>query len=102
MSRSAARVLLVIGLALLGSGLLVGVLPIKGHGVTCGGGFWSSDSASVSDLTSSFSGEDGGAGDACADRRSTLRIVSTPLLLSGALLGAAGWLSVPPRRLRQA
>ena len=90
MTRSASRVLALLGPGLFVAGLLVGLMPVKAGGVSCGGGLWSSGAARDADLRGSFSGG-GGVGAACADRRSVVRLVAVPLLVVGAGVGGVGW-----------
>lgn len=105
MSTAGARVLTWAGLALLGVGLLVGVLPLKVSGSNCGSALFKSGDAYGDDLLSSMTGR--GPMDRterCDDKRSMVRLVVVPFLAlgaGGALVGVIGWASAA-ERARQA
>lgn len=105
MSTAAARALTWAGLALLGVGLLVGVLPLKVSGSSCGSALFASDDAYGDDLLSSMTGRGPmDRSDRCDDKRSTVRLVVIPFLVLGAggmLVGGVGW-AAAAERARQA
>lgn len=85
------HLLLMLGGALLGVGLILGLMPVTAEGVSCGTGVTgASGDAFVSDLTSSMLGRTGGADRACADALSSRRAVAWGLLIPGAVLTGAG------------
>jgi hypothetical protein len=78
------KVLSWVGLAVLGVGALVGLIPVSSGGASCGSAFFGSDDAYVSDLVDSFSGVSGSRADSCDDLRSLVRIPAIVLLVLGA------------------
>ena len=75
MSRSAARVLALLGFAVAAAGIIAGVMPIKDAGVSCGRAF-------------------GGSGDrlTCVDKRASVRLVLVPMIVAGGAVGAVAWI----------
>jgi hypothetical protein len=92
MTRSAARVLALLGLAVAAAGILAGLLPISSGGESCGGGFWSTGAARDADLTASVGGRDGTAVAGCKDKRATVRLVVIPMIVAGGAVGAVAWI----------
>lgn len=74
------KVLLIVGGALLGIGLLIGLLPVSADGASCGSALVASDDAVVSALAGlgSF-----GAAEACDSLRSLLMIPAVVLMVAG-------------------
>lgn len=79
------RILMIVGLCILGTGLLLGFLPVSSSGVGCGSAFISSNDAYRAELTVSMGGL-GPSGDvqgACDSIRQMTRIPAVVLIVLG-------------------
>ncbi|MER7505281.1 hypothetical protein AB0L05_17215 [Nonomuraea pusilla] len=94
--------LVIVALALIGAGLLVGFIPVSSQGVNCGSAFAASKDARIADFTHAISADSRGVSleslspveYACTDLRGVVRMPALVLLFAGvALLGTAGVVS---------
>lgn len=87
------QLLLVLGGTLLGVGLVLGLVPVKADGVTCGTALTGqTDDAFVSDLTASMMGKSTSTDSSCEDSLSGRRAISLGLGLPGLALAGVGFL----------
>lgn len=84
------RTVALVGLALIGVAVVLGLMPISRDGASCGRA-WQSSSASLrADLTNSLTGAPVGAVADCRDAREGRQTLTWALLVPGLLLGLAG------------
>jgi hypothetical protein len=80
------RTLLLVGLALVAGGLLLGFLPRSVSGVSCGSPFIASKAPFVADLSDALFGRDRDIAGRCADARSAGQVPAILLLVVGGVL----------------
>lgn len=85
------KLLLLLGGALLGAGLILGLVPMKASGTNCGSALFTSNDARVADLTDAMIGlRSRDRADACEDALSGRRAVALAVGGPGAVLFLLG------------
>lgn len=100
MTLTTPRIAALVGAGILLLGLIVGLLPASAYGVNCGSAFAPSDEANVVDFADTLSGrlprtgDLGGVGAACEDKRSDRLLIAVIIIGAGTLTTTVGLLSM--------